>query len=134
MMAQELQSNMKRIRELTEQLTSWEPKATYGNIVDMTMEYGEARLWGLLKNEDIAVCNTFIAKESFCAMHAHKETEVFIVYRGEMRVKTDERAFILKAGDSMYLNPYEPHEVFCPVDTWLIAVTIPACAEFPNAE
>ena len=63
-----------KLRELTETLPSL-IKHEHGNRVDYEVENGEAFALGLLFNEDIAVANTFMSKDSIFPKHRHDEKE-----------------------------------------------------------
>ena len=81
----------------------------------------------------MAIAKTFLGEGTIYDWHSHKETEVLVVYEGEMRVYREGGEHeVFLPGEAAHISPGENHRVETPVDTWVVAITVPAAKEFPR--
>jgi len=127
-------SFMPELRNLTEKL-SFSSKETYSpSIRQNTMIKGTSLSFGLLNEPAISCAKVFMSAGSMSPLHAHDETEMFLVYKGIMEVTVAEQVHILNVGDCLEIDPGVEHEVLIPEgDCWLLAITIPQTTGWPQA-
>ena len=63
----------------------------------------------LLNSVGDNVYNCYIYRSFQCATHIHKGMEWTIVLRGELRAQVDDKNYVLRAGDSLFVAPYQLH-------------------------
>lgn len=129
-------SNLERLRELTPQLP------TLGTMVTDSGESwneiqaggGTVFMFGLHKESGIAVARAFLSAGSIVEEHEHpKETEWLIVYAGQMEIVVAGESKIIQECEAICIKPSKPHVAKFPVDTWMLAITIPAAEGYPDA-
>jgi quercetin dioxygenase-like cupin family protein len=89
---------------------------------------------GLYNRAEIAIQTAYMSKGSIFPDHAHSETEIIIVWKGDLYYKTLQREGVLRAGETIIFQPNELHSVSAFTDTNMIGVTIPASEIYPEAE
>jgi len=123
-----------KLKELTNKLA---PLSSYiqnpGNVVEYNLPGGKVIGWGLLNIPEIAVQKVFGVAGSSLPNHLHEvEKEIIIVYRGHIRITTDDGVHDLKAGDCLTVPPGKVHSSYSETNVELIAITIPAEKGFPS--
>jgi len=106
------------------------------NLIELKAGPGQAFMFGLFKSPEVAVARTFASAGSKWPNHFHREWEIFIVYKGQVEVSVgvEPNAVVLKERQCYYVPEMVKHSAYFPVDTWLIAITIPGTEAFPHAE
>ena len=113
------------------------------DLMELTLSGGIGYSLGLFKNEKVAVAKTKVSKGSIFAPHYHKETEILILFEGQLKIwkgiakmedRDDIEPIILDMAQTMIIEPNTPHLAEALADTQLIAVTVPASKRFPNAK
>lgn len=124
--------NLIKLRQLTPMLRSWHPLKKNGHVVEADVKEGYSVLFGLLKQDEIAVCRVFDSTDTRYERHSHSEDEIFVVYKGAMRVIFDEREEVLQAGDFLHIPKNIPHATHTLANCRYIAITMPAAEIFPR--
>ncbi len=99
------------------------------------MVQGTNLLWGLHKEDDLAIAKGFMSANSEFPTHVHKSShEYLFVLSGHMTFHfPDTEDFkILERGNQIHILPEVVHYVTAQEDTWYIIMTIPADEAFPN--
>lgn len=100
---------------------------------NLPVNKGQAYTKGLLKHDEIAVAITNTIKDTEMDFHIHEEAEIIKVLSGELHITIDgEAKHILTDGEIIILQPYVAHHAYWPKDTTLIAITLPACQNWPE--
>ena len=117
-------------------------KLDFGNIVkestnkhtiEFKLEKGYAYSKGLLKNQNIAIADTFLEKNSIFPEHIHLEWEMLIVYTGEINIFINKKLVKnLKPSNFYYIQPNIPHSVEAVETSKVVSITIPASEDFPE--
>ena len=105
---------------------------TEGSLATFNWEKGGAVGKGIYQDENVAILLIDVEPESVHPAHGHKETEILIVLEGAAVVKLVDRDVILEKHSSRILSPDEVHEVFYPIKSQIIAITVPADKNFPK--
>ena len=135
---QEDSEHLNALRHLTERLPSFPPSvqdnsATY---METKMEKGTSLAWSLKNIEAVACADWFNSAGSVFPAHTHGEKEFIIVYKGHAVVYVQEEnshlKHDLKAGDFLYVKPNAKHYAEFILDTWYLAITVPASKEWPS--
>jgi mannose-6-phosphate isomerase-like protein (cupin superfamily) len=127
-------SYMGRIRELQDNLDFSNIVNTFGNVSEVDTVRGSCRLRGLLKNDDIAIVEFFTTEDTLVKVHTHMQWELHIIYKGQMDIRMPSETLSLKEKESYYINPNVKHEMYFPVSSKGISITIPASSDFPEDE
>ena len=101
--------------------------------------------FGLFKDKHIGVQRVYMSKGTKIPEHCHKEAEFTVCYLGSFILKCDtdhvmvngkqeSKKKLLKPGDAAYFPPNSKHSGEMLEDSWVIAVTIPAAEEYPDAQ
>ena len=91
----------------------------------------------LLKNDKVAVVNSFIPDGETFPMHEHDVYEWLIPYMGVMKVDTGGGVLMVgpdKETKYIIFQPGDPHSVSAIGDVGLIGITIPADEGYPGAK
>ena len=122
-------NNIQKLRELTKSLDfqSMVTKDTNGRSKVPTKDPDVfATVVGVIKShKDARVAIVDFPAGSEIEQHYHEEKEIFIILSGEMELTTDGRTINLKKGDSYYVTEHANHSAVWPIETRVIAVTIP---------
>ena len=89
--------------------------------------------WGLLKKKTVGVLEAFCPRGATFPRHVHQEIVILVIYDGEMEIEYNGAKLRLGPGETITFLPGEPHAVRYLTDCLIIAVSIPAAKEFPNA-
>jgi quercetin dioxygenase-like cupin family protein len=130
-----MESYIDRLRELTGKLPpvhSWVESMTEGRVSYKVQ--GSCTGTGLYKRDEVAIQTAFMSRGSVFPDHAHPETEILIVWKGDLYYKTLQREGVLRPGETIIFAPNELHSVSAFTDTHMIGVTIPASEIYPEAE
>jgi quercetin dioxygenase-like cupin family protein len=87
----------------------------------------------LLWSTEIAIQKIFMSANSEFDVHIHKDsTELVIVLKGELTITIGDEAHIVKKNEMFTVDKNVLHNATTIVDTWFIAVTIPADEFYPK--
>jgi len=118
---------MKKLLELTEKLIKLNEISHDSNGVrEYSVEQGSAFAVALKHNEEVAVAQAFLSKDTIFPYHNHTSSnEVITVYHGTVTVVTESEKKNLNPGDTILIKPGEGHMLHAHTDVKLIAITIP---------
>lgn len=123
------QSSLIKLRELTHQLTLSDcVRADSPGWVRYETLKGSCIGVALLTERSVAVQKTFMSRGTIFPKHVHSETEIMIIFEGSLQIGKS----ILGPGDLVRFAPNEEHAAVALEDTWMIAVTVPACGAYPK--
>lgn len=129
--------NLKRLRLLTEHLSSLEEmvQSRTESTIEYNLDQGTALGFGLYNDslERVNVQRVFMSKGTAFDEHFHPEHEWLIVYSGVMLLKYKDEEREMGIADWTYCQPNVPHSVQILEDTWIIAITVPAGRGYSNA-
>ena len=126
-----LGDNLKELEEIVNKLNVLD--AHNNEVIYESKNDGTIIGLGLFKDKYIAVQRAFISKGTISTLHDHKETEYLIVYKGKVEMEVSGLTYVLGVEDRIRIKSHLPHTCEALEDTWLIAITIPASEEFPDA-
>lgn len=124
-----------QLKRLTESLPSWEQRwAGNGDrIVDIDVERGKCRAYGLHKEPAFAVALCEQNADTFFACHSHEANEYVLCLEGEVRLEfQDGDKVILYPGMAFCIPDGMNHSAYFPIYTRSLAVTMPADVNFPG--
>ena len=131
---------LEKLKAYVELLPDHVPGTLVGNILELDAETGIGYCIGLKKNRSVAVADTVVSIGSKFLMHFHPEKEIMVVYQGAIRLTVygataDDpvETHYLRAGDVHIIDPNISHNSEALEDSKIIAITIPAAVNFPNA-
>ena len=126
--------NLIKLKVLTEALKFKEivREQVGGEIIELEMAAGTSYMVGLYKNDILAVARNYASAGCKFPEHNHGEWELLLIYSGEMHLNTKGKTRILKPKQFYYLNPGEDHSAYFPVETWFLAITMPASGSWPK--
>lgn len=128
------QHTLRELEQTLERLTPFENLAkAHASHVEVKAQNGTIFMFGLLKNETIAVADVYITKDTSMSRHSHPEDEFFLLYQGRMDLTINGKKKILRTSECAHMPSNQPHSAFWPEETRLIAVTIPGSKDFPDA-
>jgi hypothetical protein len=140
-MEKRLEDNLKRIRQLTDNLVTLPEIAHLNdNCVDYDMNTGKCSGVGLMWVDSVAVQRGILSADSEMISHIHEGvSEILICYEGSLEVLTkDENDNILitsvTAGQLIEIPSMTPHIVKSTNGCKLIAVTMPASQGYPHGK
>lgn len=124
--------SLKLLRELTESL-SWKPcQESAKSYIEVDTVEGHSFLFNAYNDGLVAVSRVFMSAGTRYAPHAHDQIEHLIVYKGCMHITIDGVVHTIEEGECFTMRPGTEHSSYVEVDTWSIAITIPAAHEFPK--
>ena len=127
-------NNLEKLKELTDQLPSFEDLVSKsGSITEVETLKGNVFMFGLYSVPAISVARAFMSANTEIELHTHAEFELFVVYEGRMMLNVEGKEFGVEVRQSGYVLPNIPHSAYFPVDTKVIAITIPSSEGYPNA-
>ena len=106
-----------------------------GDVLRHEMVQGTNLLWGLHKEDDLAIAKGFMSAESEFPVHVHEGSHEYVfVLSGCMTFHfPDTKDFkTLERGNQIHILPDVAHYVTAQKDTWYVVMTIPADEAFPN--
>lgn len=118
----------KDLEQLTERLPQISSLSTYTEY-EVT-QGGPLFAFTLYHHPDIAIVRAFAGAGTTIEVHTHVEQEFYILYEGEMLMryeKGDEQKLI--SPQQHYVPSGIPHGFCCPVNTWMVVITIPAAPD-----
>ena len=125
-------SGLDRIRQLTESLGPPEGVVMAPGLKQYKTIDGEMLAWTIHWQEDFAICHAFLSDGSRIQQHIHYEKEWVIVVRGQIIVKTNTDTTVVNPREDIVIEPNTPHEVSSKADAYIIAITMPAAADWPK--
>lgn len=130
-----MESNLARLRELTEQLdhSNLIPSFQIGDAYHYEFG-GEAITHGLVHSNDVAVARLHMKAGTVFPKHTHSMLEVFIVLEGEIMFDMCDQEWHIVAGHPFYTLPNVPHGGEALTNTVLLCITVPADPSFPYPE
>lgn len=126
---------MDELKVLTDNLLPPLVKDTGRSYKVYSVDQGECLGFELLANEKIAVQKNFSRAGTIFPKHCHEEAEIMVVYEGQMEIHFDANTVTpLGVGEHIFIEANTPHWAVFPVDTWIIALTIPPAAGYPGVQ
>ena len=96
-------------------------------------EDGESLLWGLVNDGELAIAKGFMSAGTTFPEHKHADIHEYgIILDGSVVVTLGDEQITLATSESIHIRPDTAHSIFAEVDTWYVAITIPADEAFPN--
>ena len=87
----------------------------------------------LLNTEAVAIQIAYMKKGAIFPRHTHKVTEWLIIYKGKLKFFNGAyQGKVLNGGDEIKIKPNTSHRVLAEEETWMVAITIPACEGYPK--
>lgn len=128
------------LERITPTLSDFSTLNTMNDLTDHFMEHtvegGTSLMWGLHKEDDVAVAKGLISKGTKFPLHVHNGIHEYVfVLSGCMmfHFPSGGRDRRMLEGDHIHILPDTPHSVTAQKDTWYIAITVPADEAFPHA-
>jgi quercetin dioxygenase-like cupin family protein len=125
---------IKRLEELTNALRFRDMHGSQeGSQYEICTERGTFIIFGLAKDEEIAIARAFASKNTLVPYHFHNGSKEWMgVSRGKMKINFRGRdAIVVSPGDAVMVSALEQHSLEFDEDTWLWAVTVPGDRGFP---
>jgi len=126
---------LEKLEKLTEILPSLTGQIinTHPGFTEYDATEGTSLVWGLLKEKCIAVQMSFISKGSLFRSHVHQGNEYMIVYKGALQFTIDDdQRSITYPGQCQFIPSGQRHECEALEDTWMVGITVPADAGYPD--
>lgn len=123
---------IEKLRQLTKQVPNHNPGVKLGRMLILDTITGKAVSESLLHIPAIAVANTIFEGGCHVDVHNHDQTEILVVYQGEMILRTEEWVKAVTVGECVRIEPHIKHTAEFPVKTRIIAITVPASKYFPK--
>tara|TARA_Y100000310_G_scaffold322161_1_gene380837 strand:+ start:9408 stop:9854 length:447 start_codon:yes stop_codon:yes gene_type:complete len=127
-------SNLDKIRLLSDSLMFPQATAQAPGFKEHEMECGTSFAWAMLDNPLISVARWFNSNGTEFPEHIHKQTELLYVIAGSMVFIKEGVSHRMMPGDSILVQPNEPHEAKFLEDCKYLAITIPRCDDWPKPE
>lgn len=87
----------------------------------------------LFNDGNVGVQLIFMEKGAVFPRHIHKATEWLIVYAGKLQFFNGVyQGRILNKGGSITIAPTTSHRVKAMIESWMVAITIPAASGYPK--
>jgi quercetin dioxygenase-like cupin family protein len=120
-------ATVEELTELTNRLPQITPLSSY---TEYEVEQGGPLFaFTLYHHPTIAIMRVFVGAGTTVNMHQHFEQEFFIVYDGELNMTFAEQSKVFVPPGQDYIPSNVPHAFTCPVNTWMVVITIPAALE-----
>lgn len=131
----ELQSNLAKIRELTETVV---PLVNIAKLLEDSVSYTASRGniigHGLLNVKQLAIQLAVMGAETNMVCHYHDEYEIIILYEGDFSLSVEGEDVFAELGVPLIVKPMTPHIAKSVHGCKLIAMTIPASPAYPNSK
>jgi quercetin dioxygenase-like cupin family protein len=136
---EDMDKNLEEIRKLSETVDLAHfvsSKDKDKQTVMLRFEKGECVLLHVAKTAEYAICEVTVTPEAEMEWHSHHELEIIVVLEGRMLIEYSDRTkHGLEKNDVLVIKPEQKHRaIYGAGKNWQLCVTIPACAEFPNAK
>lgn len=125
-------SGIDRIRELTTTLGVPTGIITAPGLKQYTTISGKILAWTIHWQDEFAICHAFLSSNSRLKQHVHDEKEWIIVVSGQATVTTENTTIIIEPQHEIIIEPNTPHEISSAIDTYVIAITMPAAKDWPR--
>lgn len=125
-------SHIGKIRELSDRIGPPEGTVRGPGLKQYQTVNGTSLAWTLHWQDEFAVAHAFLSEGTIVKRHAHNEKEWLIVIDGQLMVRTDTEEKCLMPRQETVLEPNVEHEVCCFVDTYVLAITMPAAQDWPK--
>jgi mannose-6-phosphate isomerase-like protein (cupin superfamily) len=128
-----LKTNLEELRNITERVVPFSStvEITKGH-VKFIFEPGGGTGEAIYNEPDCAILIADIDKDSIHQFHEHPEIEILIILEGEIKITFEKKIFLMEKDETITIPSNTPHEVHYTQATRLIAITIPASADFPT--
>lgn len=104
-----------------------------GEALEQNVENGTSLLWAIHNNGEIAVAKGFMSAGTIFPEHIHKDIHEWgFVLEGAVTITVDDEITKLGKGGHIHLMPNQIHTIVAELDTWYIAITIPADKGMPD--
>lgn len=124
--------NIDRIRQLTDKLGPPEGFVQGPGLKQYQAEGGKILAWTIHWQPEFAICHSFLSEGAVLKHHIHEEKEWIIVISGRISVETPDGITVLGPTQEIVIEPKTPHSVSTDVDTYVLAIAIPANSDWPR--
>jgi quercetin dioxygenase-like cupin family protein len=121
----DVQPHLTRLAELVTEMAD--------NRVRYQLAVGDCDGVGLMSDDGVGVQRAVMTAGAVFPEHVHEEYECLVVYRGELRVVMSGVSTIVTAPGVACIPAGVAHLVIAPVETHMIATTIPIAPGYPHA-
>ena len=130
-------TEVERLRELTEKLPHFpEAKTEHLNWSEYKVEKGTCFAWYMFERPEVGIHRWYNSRGSM-QRHQHPETEIIIVYEGEVKLifednPPEQKEQYLQPGDYVVIPPKTIHHAVFLADTQYITITMPHAEGYPH--
>jgi quercetin dioxygenase-like cupin family protein len=99
-------------------------------------ENGKLITKGLLKHEEVAVAISEADENTKFENHVHEEVEIIKIICGliYVNIEGDTEKHTIEEGEIIIIPSFKVHDAYFPIKTKFIAITLPACDNWPEPE
>lgn len=137
--AEKVLSPVYHLKKVDQELSEIEKENVYGSyikdgVIEMKSQKGpNGYLYGLDKQDGIAVCQCIFPKGFTMKSHVHNEWEMLLVWEGTMKIKIDGKIYTKGKKEMAIITPGQRHEILeSTEESKVLAVTIPKFDDFPD--
>lgn len=127
-------SYVSKIKELSDRLGPPQGMEHGPGLMQYKTLSGKALAWTIHWQQEFAICHAFLSEGTVVEWHSHDQKEWIICIEGQLCVRTEEKEMCLLPTQEAILTPKTKHEVCTTVDTYVLAITMPASPEWPKAK
>ena len=104
-----------------------------GDVLEQIVERGTSLLWSIHNNAEIAVAKGFLSAGTIFPAHVHKDIHEWgFILEGAVVVKIGNVEIKLGRGGNIHIAPNQIHTIVADLDTWYVAITVPADRGMPD--
>lgn len=128
-----MSEHLEKLREITTSLSLFPPAIIERpGYREFEVKNGKCFAWHVFSQKEIAVCRSFLSKDTVFPKHAHSEKEIVVVYEGRITIYTEVDCFEIGQYEHFVIPANTPHAVHANENSMILAITVPAAKEFPD--
>ena len=139
-MNKQLEDSIEHLEELTNNLPAVptienmvKSDSTTRNYVSYDVVKGSIIGIPIMWDDNMAIQKIFSSAGSEFKTHVHENSiEMVVVISGQLIIKCEDAEYVVNPQEIHTMEKNRPHNAITPVDTWIIAVTIPADEFYPK--
>ena len=128
--------NLYKLKSLTEALQFKQISCgEIESVVELDVPTGSMFLFGLFKNENVAISRCYMTAGTTVKHHLHNEWELIVVVSGGFMMESEKQGEIdlSKPKSIVYFEPGDKHWVTDTLEnTWCLCVTMPSSSIYPS--